>query len=434
MRRLARVFSLLLPFCACTRAPAGPLNARAITPATAPAGTSSFAARAPAKTRLLASVRIAAFLPGMAAEPLEPLFSSCRFSLPRDVERIELALAEPAEVRLDLTGSVSLESVRCVLTALKQMTGDDNGLEAQPLPHGVRVATRGALADGTGAPAPLARRFEELLLHSESAAVADLAPGGSYELSTDAEGTMMLRIALRSPVQAARAAAWLKSAVLAEPTGGLRQLDVTAEGAVLSVRMPTPSAQQALLLRQGVVEAFRIPSGSMLPTLVPGDHFYAIKGPAVRSPSRGDIVVFSSPRDPSQDFVKRVIGLAGDRIELRGYEVRVNGTPLVTELETAHYVDSGVGPDPLHGELWRESLGEHRYRVVRDEAHRSSDEFDVRVEPDHVFVLGDNRDNSFDSRHFGTVPIGLLKGQVALIWASFGEDGVRWDRFGGEPD
>jgi signal peptidase I len=381
------------------------------------------------------STKVATFAPGSKLAGLEPLFSNCDFELQRDVERIEVALAEPLEVRVDFTGRLSSEAVRCVLSTLKER-GALEGIElaAVPLAHGVRVATRGALADGQGPATPLARRFDELLAHSDTAAVADVAPGGRYELWLDPQGALAFAVDLHTAAEAARAVAWLKNALALEPTGGLKGLEVAAEGARLKGRLSNPSVEQALVLRRDVLEAFRLPSGSMQPTLLPGDQFFVIKGPSARTPARGDIAVFANPREPSQDFVKRVIGLAGDHVEMDGYTVRVNGTALETKLEQADYVGLPNGSDELRGALWSESIGAHHYRVLRDASHSWIDKLDVTVEPDHVFLLGDNRDNSFDSRQFGTVPTQSLKGEVVLLWASFGEQGVNWERFGKEPD
>ncbi|HTQ06559.1 MAG TPA: signal peptidase I, partial [Polyangiaceae bacterium] len=304
-------------------------------------------------------------------------------------------------------------------------------LEAVALPRGVRIATHAALADVDGAPTPLAKRLAELLAHAESAGVADLAPGGSYEFWFE-HGALSLRTGLHSPDEATRAALWLKRAFGAEPSGRLETFEVAAEGGTLNVRAPNLAVDEALLLRRNVLEAFRIPSASMLPTLLPGDLLFALKGPAAHTAARGDLVVFTSSRDPPQDFVKRVIGVGGDHVELDGYGVRINGTPLVTKLETADFV--AQGDDTVRGELWSESVGGHSYRVLHDASHAWRDKVDTTVEPDHVFLLGDNRDNSMDSRQFGSVPLTALKGRVALIWASFDDQGVRWDRFGTEPE
>jgi len=395
---------------------------------------SPFAAHAPARTRLLFSMRVAeASSTGAAMSALTPLFDACHFSLYRDVTRVDFALAEPKEFRMDLSGALSVDAVRCLLDTLKQGGALDGiELEAVPVAGGVRIATHGALADGPGAPSSLARRFAELLQDSENAGVTDLAPGGACDVWTDQRSALSLRVALRSPAEATHAAAWLKSALAAEPSGRLAAVDVVAAGPTLSVRTPKPDAEQALLLRQNVLEAFRLPSGSMLPTLLPGDHFFVRKGPTAHAPARGDIVVFTSPRDPSLDFVKRVIGVAGDRVEVAGHAVRINGRALETKLKQKDFELSGA--EPLHGELWTESAGDHHYDVFYDASHPAPDALAVRVEPEHVFLLGDNRGNSFDSRHFGSVPVGSIKGQVVVIWASFDEQAVRWERFGSEPE
>ncbi len=431
-RCLGAALFVPLTLAACARSAAAPPALVNAAPARAVV-TPSFATRAPARTRLLFSARAETALAKLETGALDELSSDCGVGLRRDIDRIEVALAEPAELRLDLSGRVSADAARCVLAKLSErgLVGAIE-LEIAPLTHGVRVATRGALADGPGAPPALARRFDELARRYEAAGVADLAPGGAYELWFDPRGTFTLRAALRSPTQASSAAAWLESALAADTTGALKAIEATAEGTVLVVRARSLSVGQALSLRQGVVEAFNIPSGSMLPTLQVGDRLYAIKGPKAQNPARGDIVVFASPREPSQDFVKRVIGLAGDRVQIEGYRVRLNGTPLETGLEDASYV--APGPDALRGELWRESLGGHRYRVIRDASRASPEAIDVTVDPNSVFLLGDNRDSSLDSRHFGSVPVESIKGRVAMIWASFGEGGVRWERFGLEPE
>jgi signal peptidase I len=339
---------------------------------------------------------------------------------------------------MDLSGTVSVDAVRCVLESLKQhgvLEGTE--LEAVPLARGVRIATHGGLVDGQGPPSALARRLTELLKDSETAGVADLAPGGSYEVWTDRQGTLSLRTALHSPAEATHAARWLEGALAAEPSHELEGLHVATDGSTLSVRVPNPSAEQALLLRQNVLEAFRLPSASMLPTLLPGDHLFARKGPTAHAPARGDVVVFTSPREPAQDFVKRVIGVAGDHIELRGYALRINGRAVETKLENKDFVApdfAAPASEPHRGELWSEAVGDHHYRVFHDASHPSADALDVTVEPDHVFVLGDNRDNSFDSRQFGAVPDGSVKGRAVMIWASFDEQAVRWERFGSEPE
>jgi signal peptidase I len=169
----------------------------------------------------------------------------------------------------------------------------------------------------------------------------------------------------------------------------------------------------ALFIRTFVIQAFKIPSGSMKPTLLVGDHIlvnkfiYGIKLPftdkiliSIDEPERGDVVVFKFPLDTRKDYIKRVIGLPGDRVELVDKQLLINGRP--TEDPNASYSLSGnmrkYGP--------------------------------VTVPDDHLFVMGDNRDESSDSRVWGFVPRPYLKGKAFLIYWSWDRKsyGVRWNR------
>jgi signal peptidase I len=221
----------------------------------------------------------------------------------------------------------------------------------------------------------------------------------------------------------------------------------------------------ALVLRAFVVEAFQIPSGSMIPTLEVGDHIfvskfaYGVSIPFSNSkifqfaqPSRGDVIVFKFPMDPSTDYIKRVVGLPGDVIEMRQEELFVNGRPVHRERVPRVY-HCGDGPPraadaPLHAsaladddecELWVETLGSVQHETVL-EPRRGGRDFGRTVVPaGHVFVMGDNRDNSSDSRVWGTVDLQLIKGKALVVWWSRAtSDGyspvawfraIRWRRF-----
>ena len=169
----------------------------------------------------------------------------------------------------------------------------------------------------------------------------------------------------------------------------------------------------ALFIRTFVIQAFKIPSGSMKPTLLVGDHIlvnkfiYGIKLPftdkiliSLGEPERGDVVVFKFPLDTRKDYIKRVIGLPGDRVELVDKQLLINGQP--TEDPHGSYSLSGsmrqYGP--------------------------------VTVPADHLFVMGDNRDESSDSRVWGFVPRPSLRGKAFLIYWSWDRKnyGVRWSR------
>jgi signal peptidase I len=167
----------------------------------------------------------------------------------------------------------------------------------------------------------------------------------------------------------------------------------------------------ALFVRTFVVQAFKIPTGSMEPNLLVGDHLLVNKfvfAPAtsgfermilpMREIRRGDVVVFKFPEEPERDFIKRVIGLPGDTLEVRNRQVTVNGTPITEPY--AHYLFP-VSDDEVGGFDVRARYGP------------------VTVPADHYFMMGDNRDNSQDSRYWGFLPAHYVKGRALMIYWSF---------------
>lgn len=217
----------------------------------------------------------------------------------------------------------------------------------------------------------------------------------------------------------------------------------------------------ALLLRTFLVEPFKIPTRSMVPTLLDGDQLfvtklsYGIRLPfldkyVVRfdAPQRGDVVVFAFPREDAakylarthskclaaeslageKDYIKRIIGVPGDTIEVIDQVVHVNGEPIMQRpfyqrdvLDYLYFTDK-------REESWnREQHGTHHYTTI---THTLQNQHfgPVKVQPDHVFVMGDNRDNSADSRCWGQVSIENIKGRAQIIWWSAGEWGLRTER------
>ena len=181
-----------------------------------------------------------------------------------------------------------------------------------------------------------------------------------------------------------------------------------AEAAVIAVIL-------ALLIRTFVVQAFKIPSGSMEPTLLVGDHIlvnkflYGVKIPFIRNtiipiskPQRGDVIVFIYPHDTSKDYIKRVIGLPGDRIEIFDQKININGTLYVDKHGVYSEARNGASPN----------IVKKRYRPVI-------------VPENHLFVMGDNRDHSSDSRVWGFVPLKSVKGKAFIIYWSW----PHWKRF-----
>jgi signal peptidase I len=168
----------------------------------------------------------------------------------------------------------------------------------------------------------------------------------------------------------------------------------------------------ALFMRTFVVQAFKIPTGSMEPNLLVGDHLLVNKfvfAPTLSNAERavlpitairrGDIVVFKYPEDPERDFIKRVIGLSGETIELREHRIHVNGRAI--EEPYAHYLPRPSGG----GEFTPDDVRERYGPVV--------------VPAGSVFVMGDNRDNSQDSRYWGFLPKENIKGKALMIYWSF---------------
>jgi signal peptidase I len=171
----------------------------------------------------------------------------------------------------------------------------------------------------------------------------------------------------------------------------------------------------ALFIRTFVVQAFKIPTGSMEETLLIGDHLLVNKfvfGPAATGVERAllpigtikrrDVLVFKYPEEPSRDFIKRVIGLPGETVELREKKVYINGTAL--DEPYVHFLSPPSGPSELH-EVTSFDVRE-RYGPVT-------------VPPDHYFMMGDNRDNSQDSRYWGFLPRENIKGKSLVIYWSY---------------
>ena len=178
----------------------------------------------------------------------------------------------------------------------------------------------------------------------------------------------------------------------------------------------------ALFIRTFIVQAFKIPSGSMKDTLLVGDHIlvnkfiYGVKNPfngntwiSIKEPKRSDIIVFKYPVNPAQDFIKRIVGLAEDKIEILDKKLHVNDKPF--EIVAENFRETDMRPADLGP---RDNFGP------------------VVVPKGSVFVLGDNRDNSLDSRFWGYVNLKAVKGKAFMIYWSWDKEefSVRWSRLG----
>jgi signal peptidase I len=178
----------------------------------------------------------------------------------------------------------------------------------------------------------------------------------------------------------------------------------------------------AVFIRTFIIQAYKIPSRSMVPTLLVGDHLlvnkfiYGVKIPYFRKtiipitdPQRGDIVVFIYPNDRSKDFIKRVIGVAGDTIEIKNKKIFINGKEYTDNYGI--YSDSIIYPGSMQP---RDNFGP------------------VTVPPKSLFVMGDNRDESADSRYWGFVDLNDVEGKAFIIYWSWNseDNNLRWQRIG----
>ena len=190
-----------------------------------------------------------------------------------------------------------------------------------------------------------------------------------------------------------------------------------------------------LVIRSFVFEPFRIPSGSMMPTLLQGDfifvkkYAYGLRLPVTETkfvntgePERGDVVVFRLPSDPSVNYIKRVIGLPGDSIIYQRHQLTINGQRVSFE---PHPDATPLAP------RFVEQLGDREHEILITDPNYTTHDGAYTVPVGHYFVMGDNRDNSRDSRFIDTIPETHLVGEAVRIWMHM--DGLswpRWDRIG----
>jgi signal peptidase I len=206
-----------------------------------------------------------------------------------------------------------------------------------------------------------------------------------------------------------------------------------------------PVILAVFVLRSFLFEPFKIPSGSMIPTLLVGDLIlvnkftYGVRLPVLNTkltegipPKRGDVMVFRYPPKPSLDYIKRVVGVPGDEVAYLNKQLTINGQPVPKKALPDFFDEDGMA----YFKQFEESLGDKRHRILNDEnrpAYIAADTFPMRqncrysvegvvckVPEGHYFMMGDNRDNSLDSRYWGFVPDRNIVGKAFFIWMNFG--------------
>ena len=255
--------------------------------------------------------------------------------------------------------------------------------------------------------------------------------------------SLLYRLAVERPRAAAAVAAEGRAAATAEP----RPASQAASPKPLLVeyaRALFPVVLVVFLLRSFVIEPFRIPSGSMLPSLHIGDFIlvnkfsYGIRLPVINrkiisvgGPGRGDVMVFRYPKNPKLNFVKRVVGLPGDVIGYKDKKLFVNGEQVSRVADGAFH----FGQLKLRGksaDRYLETIDDSAHAILIDRDRRGRD-MQVTVPAGNYFVMGDNRDHSNDSRYWRFVPENNVVGRAFFIWFSWkglSEGGVHWSRIG----
>ncbi len=207
-----------------------------------------------------------------------------------------------------------------------------------------------------------------------------------------------------------------------------------------------PVILMVFLLRSFLFEPFKIPSGSMIPTLLVGDlilvnkYHYGIRLPVINTrltegaaPQRGDVMVFRYPPKPSLDYIKRVVGVPGDEVAYLNKRLSINGKPIETSSVPEFFDEDSM----RYVRQFEEKLGEKSHRLLNDDdrpafipgvedfPYRNNCRYSVEgvvctVPPGYYFMMGDNRDNSLDSRYWGFVPEKNIVGRAVLVWMNFG--------------
>jgi signal peptidase I len=193
------------------------------------------------------------------------------------------------------------------------------------------------------------------------------------------------------------------------------------------------SIGSALYLRDQTLEAFRVPTASNYPTIVPNDRFLANKlAYKNNDPKKGDLVVFLNPKNRRMNYIKRVVAIAGDTVEIKDGQLHINDERLQRQMLAQSIPDNiriKVRGTPLEGDVFYETNSNAKYTIflAKSPDDKASANFEKMTVPEyHCFVLGDNRNLSHDSRDFGTIPLALIKGRAEyLYWPA-----KDWSRFG----
>lgn len=390
-------------------------------------------AGAPADARLVfRSGRTAELLAASRSGPgsvagaavLATLEKACALDLARAVTSIEGFVTDASAVRVEIGGSLTLKEAACLAEAfgvegVPSVAKDARRVELGDVVitardgGGVVVATKGA-EPADEAKSPLLERIAGL---DGALVMAARTEGGLVDASMKLEaGGATLRLTPPPANVDALAKVFEDGLARARAAGdtGLG-VKITRAGGAVELGLHDPGPGLALALRRYVVQAFKVPSASMAPTVMVGDHLFVAKDPS--PPARGDVVTFEAIR--GQEFVKRVVAVAGDRVQLEKDRLHVNDVPAkLTRLREVTLPGTGDDDPPQRGVVYREELDGHARTIVITQGHDGfgADAPEIVVPPGHVFVLGDNRRNSHDSRALGPIPNDKIRSRAGVVW------------------
>ncbi len=373
------------------------------------------------------------------AQQMRPALERCGFDLARDAGGVEAAMSRGGDIVIELAGKADVKTLACVV--------------GEPAPAGSTlelpfVSARN-LEGGLHVDIPAGGAGKHAVPGAEQALAGWIAenPAGEYAVHavvgagddrlavalTESRQHARLRLRFGRKDDAAAVAAWLDELIGRSKLAGMQLAHAGADVTVDIDMARWPSLQPAI--RGQMVESFAQSSGSMMPTLLVGDSFLVAKGSfAGAMPRRGDLIVFSYPREPEKRLVKRVVAIGGDHVRVEADAVTLDGQPLAATLESSDYSLSDEGGPTsvtVHAQVWREQLDGRSYTTLRMAEGGVATAVDMVVPAGEVFVLGDNRDNSHDSRFWGTLPVASIVGRVVIIWWSSSADGL--ERIGLRP-
>jgi len=343
------------------------------------------------------------------------------------VEQIRVAVGAPLRIAAELDGKIDAQAVDCLLggggTALARP-----GVVVRNRPGGVAIEYHADPVHDDHALAVANELTRDCTVASCAAVV--LGPP-NHPLWIQLALHDKFRLELRGS-NVAHAAAVVAAVDGLRPTfPGLSLLTVREQHGALIVEFPRdppmPSViAAAMTVRSQLLEAFAIPSASMVPTLRVDDQIYVVKGPLLGDLVPGDLLVY---RQDGRDWVKRYLAGPGQTIAVTESGVSIDGKPLATEVVGVHDQDpAGDAPQVDSSRVVREHLGARSYLTLRADPPTGTGTWTVPA--GQVFLVGDNRNNSYDSRYLGAVPKDAIIGRVLGAWLAFRDGAPDWDRMG----